>query len=93
MPKSAIEAGSGTAPTETVTVPVAPEVTPVSDALENVIGPEVAVVKMNDKVPLAAGPKLASTVFARPPGSAVRVMGPTVELTSKRPATGSTDGE
>jgi hypothetical protein len=77
MPRRAIEPGSGTTPllavTPTETVPLDPAVTPVSDALENVIGPGVAVVKVKLNVPEAAGENAASTVFASPPGSAVSV--------------------
>jgi len=92
MPKSAIEVGSGTAAavaTPTVTVPCDPEVTPVSEALENVIGPTVLLLNANTKVPLAAAVKLASTVFG--PISVYEIP-ERLELTVEMGPIGSTPG-
>jgi len=92
MPKSAIEVGSGTAAvaTPTVTVPCDPEVTPVSEALENVIGPRVLVLNANTKDPLAAALKLASTVFG--PISVYEIPERPTELTVEMGPIGSTPG-
>jgi len=91
MPKSAIEVGSGTTAvaTPTESVPCAPLVTPVSDAVEKVIAPGVLVVNWNTKDPLAAAVKLASTVFAL---ISVYVMPERVELTVTGVVIGSTPG-
>jgi hypothetical protein len=90
MPKSAIEVGSGTVATPTVSVPCDPEETPDSDAFENVILPGVLVVNANTKVPLVAAVNVASTVFAL--GSEY-VMPERVELTVETGPIGSTPGE
>jgi len=63
MPSKAIEVGSGTVATPTERVPCVPAVTPVSEAVENVIAPGVPVLNSNTKDPLEAAVKLASTVF------------------------------
>jgi hypothetical protein len=92
MPKSAIEVGSGTAAVATpmVRLPCDPAVTPVSEALENVIAPGVLVVNANTKDPLAAAVKLASIVFG---AISVYVIPERLELTVVTGPIGSTPGE
>jgi len=92
IPKSAIEVGSGitAVATPTVTVPCDPEVTPDSEAFENVIAPGVLVVNSNTKDPLAAALNVASTVFAL---GCEYTMLDRVELTVTGFVIGSTPGE
>jgi len=90
IPSNAIEVGSGTVATPTVTVPCVPEVTPVSEALENVIGPRVPVLNWNTKDPLEAAVKLASTVFG--PISVYVIPERPTELTVEMGPIGSTPG-
>jgi hypothetical protein len=90
IPSNAIEVGSGTVATPTVSVPCVPAVTPVSEAVENVIAPGVPVLNSNTKDPLAAAVKLASTVFGP---ISVYVIPERLELTVVTGPIGSTPGE
>jgi hypothetical protein len=89
IPSNAIEVGSGTVATPTVSVPCVPAVTPVSEAVENVIAPGVPVLNSNTKDPLAAAVKLASTVFGP---ISVYVIPERLELTVVTGPIGSTPG-
>jgi len=89
IPSNAIEVGSGTVATPTVSVPCVPAVTPVSEAVENVIAPGVPVLNSNTKDPLEAAVKLASTVFGP---ISVYVIPERLELTVETGPIGSTPG-